>query len=168
MRMLSIRISSLRVCSACASETKCGLAPLKINISNRLIFLPPNHLPRKTLWCKNLENPSDRISHTWAPLRTTFYVYSPPQPLPTCSWSCEAVHILSPRYTTTRCHSRSFIPPPPPPPPNPSQGLRINSVVIFYLHIKGCIDSNCIFEKTVIYKHLFAFAKRKKRDLLPN
>jgi hypothetical protein len=24
----------------------------------------------KTLWCKNQENPSDRISHTWAPLRT--------------------------------------------------------------------------------------------------
>ena len=22
----------------------------------------------KTLWCKNQENPSDRISHTWAPL----------------------------------------------------------------------------------------------------
>jgi hypothetical protein len=23
----------------------------------------------KTLWCKNQENPSDRISHTWAPLK---------------------------------------------------------------------------------------------------
>ncbi len=23
----------------------------------------------KTLWCKNLENPSDRISHAWAPLK---------------------------------------------------------------------------------------------------
>jgi hypothetical protein len=23
----------------------------------------------KTLWCKNQENPSDRISHAWAPLR---------------------------------------------------------------------------------------------------
>ncbi len=22
----------------------------------------------KTLWCKNQENPSDRISHAWAPL----------------------------------------------------------------------------------------------------
>ncbi len=22
----------------------------------------------KTLWCKNLENPSNRISHAWAPL----------------------------------------------------------------------------------------------------
>ncbi len=22
----------------------------------------------KTLWCKNEENPSDRISHAWAPL----------------------------------------------------------------------------------------------------
>ncbi len=32
MRMLSIRISSLRVCSACASETKCGLALSKIKI----------------------------------------------------------------------------------------------------------------------------------------
>ncbi len=27
----------------------------------------------KTLWCKNQENPSDRISHTWAPL--TFFLY---------------------------------------------------------------------------------------------
>jgi hypothetical protein len=32
MCMLSIRISSLRVCSACASETECGLAPSKIKI----------------------------------------------------------------------------------------------------------------------------------------
>ncbi len=32
MRMFSIRISSLRVCSACASETKCGLALSKIKI----------------------------------------------------------------------------------------------------------------------------------------
>ncbi len=32
VRMLCIRISSLRVCSACASETKCGLAPSKIKI----------------------------------------------------------------------------------------------------------------------------------------
>ncbi len=24
----------------------------------------------KTLWCKNQENPSDRISHAWAPLST--------------------------------------------------------------------------------------------------
>ncbi len=32
MRMLSIRISSLSVCSACASETKWGLAPKKIKI----------------------------------------------------------------------------------------------------------------------------------------
>ncbi len=31
-KMLSIRISSLRVCSACASETKCGVAPSKIKI----------------------------------------------------------------------------------------------------------------------------------------
>jgi len=23
----------------------------------------------KTLWCKNQENPSDRISHAWAPLK---------------------------------------------------------------------------------------------------
>jgi hypothetical protein len=23
----------------------------------------------KTLWCKSQENPSDRISHTWAPLK---------------------------------------------------------------------------------------------------
>jgi hypothetical protein len=26
----------------------------------------------KTLWCKNQENPSDRISHTWAPLNFVF------------------------------------------------------------------------------------------------
>jgi hypothetical protein len=26
--------------------------------------------PIKTLWCKKHENPSDRKSHTWAPLRT--------------------------------------------------------------------------------------------------
>ncbi len=24
----------------------------------------------KTLWCKNHENPNDRISHAWAPLST--------------------------------------------------------------------------------------------------
>ncbi len=59
MRMLSIRISSLR--SACASETKCSL--------------PTNHLPMKTLWCKNQENPSDRISHAWAPLRQKLILY---------------------------------------------------------------------------------------------
>ncbi len=34
MRMLSIRISSLRICSACASETKWGLAPPKIKITS--------------------------------------------------------------------------------------------------------------------------------------
>jgi hypothetical protein len=44
------------------------LSSLK-NINNKLIFLPPNHLPMRTLWCKNQENPSDRISHAWAPLR---------------------------------------------------------------------------------------------------
>ncbi len=27
----------------------------------------------KTLWCKNEENPSDRISHAWAPLRRRMY-----------------------------------------------------------------------------------------------
>jgi hypothetical protein len=26
----------------------------------------------KTLWCKNQENPSDRISHAWAPLNFNF------------------------------------------------------------------------------------------------
>ncbi len=46
------------------------LSSLK-NLNNKLIFLPPNNLPRKTLWCKNQENPSDRKSHTWAPLRRT-------------------------------------------------------------------------------------------------
>jgi hypothetical protein len=46
------------------------------NQNNKLIFLTPNHLPRKTLWCKNQENPSDRKSHTWAPLTWTFeYVH---------------------------------------------------------------------------------------------
>ncbi len=39
------------------------------NLNIKLIFLPPNHLPRKTLFCKNQENPSDRISHAWAPLK---------------------------------------------------------------------------------------------------
>jgi hypothetical protein len=34
MHMLSICISSLRVCSACASKTQCGLAPSKIKIIN--------------------------------------------------------------------------------------------------------------------------------------
>ncbi len=24
----------------------------------------------KTLWCKNQKNPSDRVSHAWAPLNT--------------------------------------------------------------------------------------------------
>ncbi len=27
----------------------------------------------KTLWCKNQENPSDRISHAWAPLREAIF-----------------------------------------------------------------------------------------------
>ncbi len=67
MRMLSIRISSLRVRSECASKTKCGIAPSK----SKLIFLPTNHLPMKTLWCKNQENPSERISHAWAFLRVS-------------------------------------------------------------------------------------------------
>jgi hypothetical protein len=26
----------------------------------------------KTLWCKNQENPSERISHAWAPLMFSF------------------------------------------------------------------------------------------------
>ena len=39
------------------------------NWNNKLIFLPTNRLPMKTLWCKNQENPSDRISHAWAPLK---------------------------------------------------------------------------------------------------
>ncbi len=39
------------------------------NLNNKLIFLPPDHLHRKTLFCKNQENPSDRISHAWASLR---------------------------------------------------------------------------------------------------
>jgi hypothetical protein len=43
------------------------LSSLK-NLNNKLIFLPPNHLPMKTLWCKNQENLRDRISHAWAPL----------------------------------------------------------------------------------------------------
>jgi hypothetical protein len=42
---------------------------LSFNKNNKLIFLPPNHLPMKTLWRKNQENSSDRISHAWAPLR---------------------------------------------------------------------------------------------------
>jgi hypothetical protein len=42
-------------------------SPLK-NLNSKLMFLSPNHLPMKTLWCTNQENPSDRISHAWAPL----------------------------------------------------------------------------------------------------
>ncbi len=44
-----------------------------------ILILPPNHLPRKTLWCKNQENPSDWKSHTWAPLNLRqgpFYPWS--------------------------------------------------------------------------------------------
>jgi hypothetical protein len=33
------------------------------NLNNKIIFLPPNHLPTK-----NQENPSDGISYTWASL----------------------------------------------------------------------------------------------------
>jgi hypothetical protein len=29
----------------------------------------------KTLWCKNQENPSDRISHAWAPLNYVMVGY---------------------------------------------------------------------------------------------
>jgi hypothetical protein len=28
----------------------------------------------KTLWCKNQENPSDRISHAWAPLSQNVHI----------------------------------------------------------------------------------------------
>ena len=38
MRMLSIRISSLRVCLVCASETKCGIAPSKIKIISKYFY----------------------------------------------------------------------------------------------------------------------------------
>jgi hypothetical protein len=29
----------------------------------------------KTLWCKNQENPSDRISHAWAPFNRVMKIY---------------------------------------------------------------------------------------------
>jgi hypothetical protein len=29
----------------------------------------------KTFWCKNQENPSDRISHAWAPLKRQDFLH---------------------------------------------------------------------------------------------
>jgi hypothetical protein len=86
MRMLSMHISYWRLCSA-AHQFLTRMLSISIKIPNlkevpsnhaehtrkelvrKLIFLPPNHVPRKTLFCKNQENPSDWISHAWAPLK---------------------------------------------------------------------------------------------------
>ncbi len=73
MRMLSIRISSLRVCSACASETKCGVAPSKILILSEYFYHQITY-PGRPYSVKNQENPSDRISHAWAPLNNLLAV----------------------------------------------------------------------------------------------
>ncbi len=60
IRALSMRVRNWCARSSCASEIKWCLAPPKIKVTS--------HQPRKALWCKNHENPSDRKSHTWAPL----------------------------------------------------------------------------------------------------
>jgi hypothetical protein len=69
MRTPSIRISSLRVCSACAPETKCCIALSRIEIISYIFTYHTKSPTMRTLWCKNQENPSNRISHAWAPLR---------------------------------------------------------------------------------------------------
>jgi hypothetical protein len=45
-----------------------NFAPLNepLNILNFFFFLPRSRPHIETLWCKNQENPSDRISHAWA------------------------------------------------------------------------------------------------------
>ena len=68
MRALSIRIRNWCACSACAPEIKWCLAPPKIKIIS-LYFSHKVTFPEKALWCNNYENPSDRKSHTWAPLK---------------------------------------------------------------------------------------------------
>jgi hypothetical protein len=47
-----------------------NFAPLNepLNIFYFFLFLPRSRPHGETLWCKNQENPSDRISHAWAPL----------------------------------------------------------------------------------------------------
>ena len=41
-----------------------------LNIFEKKFNFKPRSRPHvETLWCKNQENPSDRKSHTWAPLK---------------------------------------------------------------------------------------------------
>jgi hypothetical protein len=43
-----------------------------LNIYFKKKFLPRSRLHIETIWCKNEENPSDRISHAWAPLKCSY------------------------------------------------------------------------------------------------
>jgi hypothetical protein len=47
------------------------LAPPKVKVTS-VYFSPQSHQLKKVLWGKNHENPSDRKSHTWAPLKVVF------------------------------------------------------------------------------------------------
>jgi hypothetical protein len=71
MRILSIRISFsifqtavLYTLSKNYNFERGPFKPCKVNI---FTTKSPTHM--MTLWCKNQENLSDRISHAWAPLK---------------------------------------------------------------------------------------------------
>jgi len=84
------------------------LSSLK-NKNKELIFLPPHHLPMKTLWCKNQENPSNRISHTWAPLTLSLTGSWPPliSLLEACSGPLKRATLAEKRLFWWR-HCRSY------------------------------------------------------------
>ncbi len=53
----------------------------------------------KTLWCKNQENPSDRISHAWAPLR----IWNCPQQSDCYLWTVRTLPSLDDLPHSTIC-----------------------------------------------------------------
>ncbi len=71
----------------------------------KLIFLPPNHITMETLWRKNQENSSERISHAWAPLTGKNGRCTPPAPPISASLFFPAVLIIyienPPKKTST-------------------------------------------------------------------
>ncbi len=54
-----------------------NFAPLNkpLNIFTIFFILTRSHPHVETSWCKNQENPSDRISHAWAPLNIILLLF---------------------------------------------------------------------------------------------
>jgi hypothetical protein len=100
----------------------------------------------KTLWCKNQENPSDRISHTWAPLNSSW----PGILLPYGAFS----RIMSRRsQENTKFHKYS-------------RPGRVSAVISQYSKlvtrralsdIFNCVstDKHCLFARDGIFEHQF-------------